>query len=129
MVVVTYRAARRIFERVSSTRHTSRLLRRPYSPTVFNSESLKRGQSIDKRHEQSTLVFSGRSVHTDEQTRKDALGPCRSSSTSVYCSMSALDLEGNPEMIEASKRTYGAILLFVEEKLVDTLNSRSLWDC
>lgn len=43
--------------------------------------------------------------------------------------MSALDLDGNPEMIEASKRTYGAILLFVEEKLVDTVNSRSLWDC
>ena len=35
-----YRAARRILERVSWTRHTSRLLRRPYSPTIFNSESL-----------------------------------------------------------------------------------------
>ena len=38
----SYRAARRIFESVSMTRHTSRLLRRPYSPTSFNSESLKR---------------------------------------------------------------------------------------
>lgn len=36
----TDRAARRILERVRSTRHTSRLLRRPYSPTSFNSESL-----------------------------------------------------------------------------------------
>ena len=36
----TYRAARRILERVSWTRQTSRLLRRPYSPTVFNSASL-----------------------------------------------------------------------------------------
>lgn len=65
-------------------------------------------------------MFSGRSVHTDERTRKDALGPCRSSSTSVYCSMSASDLHNNPEIIETSNRTYGAILLFVEEKLVDT---------
>ena len=38
--IFTYRAARRILERVSWTRHTSRLLRRPYSPTIFNSESL-----------------------------------------------------------------------------------------
>lgn len=37
---MTYRAARRILERVSWTRQTSRLLRRPYSPTSFNSESL-----------------------------------------------------------------------------------------
>ncbi len=36
----TYRAARRILDRVSWTRHTSRLLRRPYSPTIFSSESL-----------------------------------------------------------------------------------------
>lgn len=36
----TYRAARRILERVSWTRQTSRLLRRPYSPTVFSSASL-----------------------------------------------------------------------------------------
>jgi hypothetical protein len=36
----TYRAARRILERVSWTRHTSRLLRRPYSPTTLSSESL-----------------------------------------------------------------------------------------
>lgn len=35
-----YRAARRILDRVSWTRQTSRLLRRPYSPTIFNSESL-----------------------------------------------------------------------------------------
>jgi len=40
VVVRTYRAARRILDRVSSTRQTSRLLRRPYSPTSFNSESL-----------------------------------------------------------------------------------------
>lgn len=37
----TYRAARRILERVKRTRQTSRLLRRPYSPTSFNSESLR----------------------------------------------------------------------------------------
>ena len=36
----TYRAARRILDRVSWTRQTSRLLRRPYSPTSFSSESL-----------------------------------------------------------------------------------------
>ena len=36
----TYRAARRILERVSWTRHTSRLLRRPYSPTSLSSVSL-----------------------------------------------------------------------------------------
>lgn len=36
-----YRAARRILERVSWTRHTSRLFLKPYSPTVFNSESLQ----------------------------------------------------------------------------------------
>ena len=36
----TNRAARRILERVSWTRQTSRLLRRPNSPTVFNSASL-----------------------------------------------------------------------------------------
>lgn len=41
--VSAYRAARRILERVSWTRHTSRLLRRPYSPTIFNSESLWTG--------------------------------------------------------------------------------------
>ena len=35
-----YRAARRIFESVSWTRQTSRLFRRPYSPTIFSSESL-----------------------------------------------------------------------------------------
>lgn len=35
-----YRAARRILDRVNWTRHTSRLLRRPYSPTIFSSESL-----------------------------------------------------------------------------------------
>jgi hypothetical protein len=34
------RAARRIFDSVSWTRQTSRLFRRPYSPTIFNSESL-----------------------------------------------------------------------------------------
>ena len=39
-IAKTYRAARRILERVSWTRQTSRLLRRPYSPTVFNSASL-----------------------------------------------------------------------------------------
>lgn len=38
---VAYRAARRILDRVSWTRQTSRLLRRPYSPTIFNSESLQ----------------------------------------------------------------------------------------
>lgn len=36
----SYRAARRILDSVSMTRHTSRLLRRPYSPTIFNSASL-----------------------------------------------------------------------------------------
>lgn len=39
----TYRAARRILDRVSWTRHTSRLLRRPYSPTTLSSESLESG--------------------------------------------------------------------------------------
>ena len=43
----TYRAARRILERVRRTRQTSRLLRRPYSPTSFNSESLKCRKSVD----------------------------------------------------------------------------------
>ena len=37
---LTYRAARRILERVSWTRQTSRLFLNPYSPTIFNSESL-----------------------------------------------------------------------------------------
>jgi hypothetical protein len=50
--VYAYRAARRILERVSSTRHTSRLFLKPYSPTVFNSESLSWSQFMDKRHEQ-----------------------------------------------------------------------------
>jgi hypothetical protein len=36
----THRAARRILERVNCTRQTSRLLRRPYSPTSFSSVSL-----------------------------------------------------------------------------------------
>jgi hypothetical protein len=36
----TYRAARRILDRVSWTRQTSRLLRSPYSPTSFSSVSL-----------------------------------------------------------------------------------------
>ena len=52
----SYRAARRILERVSMTRHTSRLLRRPYSPTIFNSESL--GAHVrfkNHRHKQSKL--------------------------------------------------------------------------
>lgn len=40
LIHLPYRAARRILERVSWTRQTSRLLRRPYSPTSFNSESL-----------------------------------------------------------------------------------------
>lgn len=37
----TYRAARRILDRVSWTRQTSRLFFRPYSPTSFSSESLR----------------------------------------------------------------------------------------
>lgn len=37
---MTDRAARRILDSVNWTRHTSRLLRRPYSPTIFNSPSL-----------------------------------------------------------------------------------------
>jgi hypothetical protein len=36
----THRAARRILERVNWTRQTSRLLRRPYSPTSLSSVSL-----------------------------------------------------------------------------------------
>lgn len=36
----THRAARRILDRVNWTRQTSRLLRSPYSPTSFSSESL-----------------------------------------------------------------------------------------
>ena len=35
-----YRAARRILDRVNCTRQTSRLLRRPYSPTSLSSVSL-----------------------------------------------------------------------------------------
>ena len=38
--VSAYRAARRILDRVNWTRQTSRLLRRPYSPTSFSSVSL-----------------------------------------------------------------------------------------
>ena len=38
----------RILERVSWTRQTSRLLRRPYSPTVFNSASLIEILSVEK---------------------------------------------------------------------------------
>ena len=37
----SYRAARRILDRVNCTRQTSRLLRRPYSPTSLSSESLR----------------------------------------------------------------------------------------
>ena len=44
-------ATNRILERVSWTRHTSRLLRRPYSPTVFNSASLEiAGWSVGSPH-------------------------------------------------------------------------------
>ena len=39
-LAISYRAARRILDSVRPTRHTSRLLRRPYSPTSFSSESL-----------------------------------------------------------------------------------------
>lgn len=49
--IQTYRAARRILDRVRPTRQTSRLLRRPYSPTSFNSESLLLSVSL---HSQST---------------------------------------------------------------------------
>ena len=51
----TYRAARRILERVKPTLQTSRLLRRPYSPTSFNSESLYyiRVSFLHKRLKQS----------------------------------------------------------------------------
>ena len=41
--IAAYRAARRILDNVNMTRQTSRLLRRPYSPMSFNSESLCRG--------------------------------------------------------------------------------------
>ena len=37
---VVYRAARRILDSCNCTRHTSRLLRKPYSPTILSSESL-----------------------------------------------------------------------------------------
>jgi hypothetical protein len=40
IVAGTYRAARRILDSVNCTRQTSRLLRRPYSPTSFSSVSL-----------------------------------------------------------------------------------------
>jgi hypothetical protein len=39
-VLTTHRAARRILDSVNCTRQTSRLLRRPYSPTSFSSVSL-----------------------------------------------------------------------------------------
>lgn len=51
------RAARRILERVSMTRHTSRLLRNPYSPIVLSSESLERSQIGNKRHERSQAAI------------------------------------------------------------------------
>jgi hypothetical protein len=58
----TYRAARRILDRVRPTRQTSRLLRRPYSPTSFNSESLLLfGQSsFTYDLNRDKLMFSGR---------------------------------------------------------------------
>jgi hypothetical protein len=40
VIPATYRAARRILDRVNWTRQTSRLLRSPYSPTSFSSVSL-----------------------------------------------------------------------------------------
>ena len=40
MSLKAYRAARRILDSVSITRHTSRLFRTPYSPTILSSESL-----------------------------------------------------------------------------------------
>lgn len=48
---LTYRAARRILDRVKPTRQTSRLLRKPYSPTSFSSESLIRNKmSVSLSH-------------------------------------------------------------------------------
>lgn len=44
LIKVTYRAARRILDRVSWTRQTSRLFLRPNSPTSFSSESLDSGK-------------------------------------------------------------------------------------
>jgi hypothetical protein len=60
--VVMYRAARRIFERVSWTRQTSRLFFRPYSPTSFSSESLERTVSPKAHNDISgvKLQLSGR---------------------------------------------------------------------
>lgn len=58
----SYRAARRILDRVRPTRQTSRLLRRPYSPTSFSSESLscvcQSRVTIDLNRVK--LLFSGR---------------------------------------------------------------------
>ena len=62
--VGAYRAARRILDRVSWTRQTSRLLRRPYSPTSFNSESLGHVNDVKQRQ----ALISGQL--TNEQTRK-----------------------------------------------------------
>ena len=40
-------------------------------------------QSIDFDMKRSTLAFSGQELHTDERTRMDVLGPCRSWSRNV----------------------------------------------
>lgn len=68
----TYRAARRILDRVSWTRQTSRLFFRPYSPTSFNSESLcddgQFGCTFDMSRDK--LLLSGRAILTDERLRR-----------------------------------------------------------
>ena len=53
------------------TRHTSRLLRSPYSPTIFSSASLIESQfskTIDVSKDK--LLLSGRRILTDERIRR-----------------------------------------------------------
>lgn len=68
----TYRAARRILDRVSWTRQTSRLFFRPYSPTSFSSESLRNGCQFGCTFDVSRvkLLLSGRAILTDERPRR-----------------------------------------------------------
>lgn len=76
-----YRAARRILDRVKPTRQTSRLLRRPYSPTSFNSESLLLFASVyfHNRLKQRQAHVQWPVILTVEQTRRVCEGHGRSS--------------------------------------------------
>lgn len=63
------------------TRHTSRLLRRPNSPTVFNSESLDRKIHQPQRFNILSRASSStvdENEHTNERPRKVFVGLCKS---------------------------------------------------